>query len=107
MNLIMVSELIEPPSDSSMVRYLTMIVNTNLDADVLVETQKEMIDLYFHYMKRKGLMDYISDILPRPTFEDGIRLDTELNYPRTIQVEAITFNNIFNILGQIGVIKNF
>ncbi len=106
MNVILIAELSEPPSDSLMFRHLTQIVKYQ-NFNVLVESPKDMIDSYFHYMKKRGIFDYIDDILPRPCYEDGIRLDTELNFPRTIVIKKIGFENIYNILGQIGVIRKF
>lgn len=97
MNLILIAELSEPPTDSLMFRYFTQVVKCQ-NFDVIIESEKDMIDLYFHYLKRKGMFDYIDDILPRPCRESGLKVD---------KIKSITFENIFSLLGQIGIIKQF
>ncbi len=69
--------------------------------DVLVEAQKEQIDYYYKLLKRKGLYDYVSEILPQDTKEEGIRLDTELNYPLTVKTKKISVTNVNNLIMQI------
>ena len=106
MNLIIPASLSEPPqNDQLMFRFLTQRAKTDLKLDVLLECEKEAIDLYFKYLKRKGLFDYIDDILSLPHKEDGIRLSYQLEYPKTILVRAITFQNVNNLVGQIITLK--
>ena len=69
--------------------------------DVLVEAQKEQIDYYYKLLKRKGLYDYVSEILPQDTKEEGIRLDTELNYPLTVATKNISVTNVNTLIMQI------
>tara|TARA_Y100001951_G_scaffold97930_1_gene98145 strand:- start:1551 stop:1817 length:267 start_codon:yes stop_codon:yes gene_type:complete len=78
-----------------------MTVKTYLGMDVLVEAQKEQIDYYYKLLKRKGLYDYVSEILPQDTKEEGIRLDTELNYPLTVKTKNISVTNVNNLIMQI------
>lgn len=73
---------------------------------VLLESQREFIDIYFHYLKKKGYYDYVDEILPATTTEEGIRLESQLNYPKTIITDRITFVNIHNVLGQVAVLSN-
>lgn len=105
MNLIIVAALCEPPTDGLMFRFLTQYVKHDFHSDVLLESPKDMIDLYYHYLKPKGGFDYIADILPAFTKEKGIRLDTEPNFPQTIVVQAVRFENIHNILGQLKLLN--
>ncbi len=105
MNLIVAAALCEPPSDFLVYRFLTQFVKTNFHSDVLLESPKEMIDIYYHYLKSRGGFDYVSDILPAFTSERGIRLDTEPNFPQTIVVQAVRFENVHNILGQLKLLN--
>ena len=99
MNLIVVSHL--TTNEGLYFRYLTMTVKSYLGMDVLVEAQKEQIDYYYKLLKRKGLYDYVSEILPQDTKEEGIRLDTELNYTLTVKTKNISVTNVNNLIMQI------
>ena len=78
-----------------------MTVKSYLGMDVLVEAQKEQIDYYYKLLKRKGLYDYVSEILPQDTKEEGVRLDTELNYPLTVKTKNICVTNVNTLIMQI------
>tara|TARA_R100001163_G_C5034394_1_gene173906 strand:+ start:349 stop:615 length:267 start_codon:yes stop_codon:yes gene_type:complete len=78
-----------------------MTVKSYLGMDVLVEAQKEQIDYYYKLLKRKGLYDYVSEILPQDTKEEGVRLDTELNYPLTVKTKNISVTNVNTLIMQI------
>ena len=99
MNLIVVSDL--TTNEGLYFRYLTMTVKSYLGMDVLIEARKEQIDYYYKLLKRKGLYDYVSEILPTDTKEEGIRLDTELNYPLTVTTKKISVTNVNNLIMQI------
>lgn len=101
MLVIISSQLVNPPSDSLMFRYLTQVVKENLHSDVILESEREYIDIYYRYMRQKGLFDYIDDIQPSFFLERGIRLDTEPNFPQSVITQKITFQNVNNLLGQI------
>ena len=99
MNLTVVSHL--TTNEGLYFRYLTMMVKSYLGMDVLVETPKQQIDYYYKLLKRKGLYDYVSEILPTDTKEEGIRLDTELNYPLTVTTKNISVVNVNHLIMQI------
>ena len=69
--------------------------------DVIVEAQKEQIDYYYSILKRKGLYDFVSEIISPDIKEEGIRLDTELNYPLTVKTKNISVTNVNNLIMQI------
>ena len=99
MNLIVVSDL--TTKEGLYFRYLTMTVKSYLEMDVVVEARKEQIDYYYKLLKKKGLYDFVSEIVP-PEYEvDGVRLDTELNYPLTVQTNSIHAFNVTSLIMQI------
>ena len=99
MNLIVVSDL--TTNEGLYFRYLTMMVKSYFGMDVLVEAPKYKIDYYYALLKRKGLYDYVSEILPPEVKEEGIRLDTELNYPLTVMTKEISVINVTHLIMQI------
>jgi len=99
MNLIIVSSL--SCDEGLYFRYITMIAKHDLNYDILLEAQKEDIDYYFKLLKEKGWFDFVDDFVQPEWREDGVRIDKELNYSRTIQVDSIKCENTLNILGQL------
>ena len=95
MNLIIPANLSEPPSDGLMFRYLTLISKNNLKYSNLLETENYMKDIYYHYLKQRGLFDYIDDIISPPHRESGI----------IIQVKLITWTNVNHIISNISTKK--
>ena len=105
MNLIVVSHL--TTKEGLYFRYLTMTVKSYLGMDVLVEARKEQIDYYYKLLKKKGLYDFVSEIVPPEYKVDGVRLDTELNYPLTVQTNIIHAFNVTSLIMKIkGLCKN-
>jgi len=78
-----------------------MVAKTDLDYDVLIESKKDDIDYYFHLLKKKGWFDFVDDFVEPRHRAEGVRIDTELNYPMTIKADKIVYENMLNILGQI------
>ena len=104
MNLIVVSNL--TCNEGLYFRYLTMIAKTELNYDILIESPHNKIDYYYALLKRKGWFDFTDDFVTPEDREEGIRIDTELNYPRTIKVPQICCENTPSLLGQIKSMRN-
>lgn len=48
----------------------------------------------------EGGMDFVEDFV-RPGSQDGVRLDIEANYPRTIITDRIAPENVHRLIAQI------
>lgn len=102
MNLIISSTLSsDPPSEGLYFRYLTMEAKKELNYDVLIESERDQIDIYYNFLKKKGWYDFVDAIVAPEEGEGGVRIDTELNYPMTVRVSYIRCENTPNLLGQI------
>ena len=99
MNLIVVSHL--TTNEGLYFRYLTMVTSMNLGLDVLVESQQQQRDYYFNLLKRKGLYDYVMEIVTPEEREEGIRLDTDMNFPLSVTAEKISVDNVMSLIVQI------
>lgn len=78
-----------------------MTCSHNLYFSILLEVCHKDQDFYYKQMKRAGLMDFIEELITPEDKEEGIRLDSEIVYPKTILVKKITFENVVGILGQV------
>ena len=99
--LVIADALVEPPSEVLPFRTITMLSHDNLDMEILLHTTQEMKDVYYHWMKPKGMLDYIKYIINEREWEEGVRIDVLKYYPNTIVVKWIRIENQLSILGQI------
>tara|TARA_R100001244_G_scaffold42908_1_gene38647 strand:- start:56 stop:385 length:330 start_codon:yes stop_codon:yes gene_type:complete len=99
MNLIVVSQL--TTNEGLYFRYLTMLTSIDLGMDVLVESRNQQKDYYFNLLRSKGLYDYVEEIVTPEEKEEGIRLDTEMNFPLSVTTEKISANNVIDLILQI------
>ena len=83
-----------------------MVSKVDLDYTVTIEAEKDMVDIYYKFLKKKGWFDYVDDIILPEWREEGIRIDTKLNYPRTIKTEYIRCENTPALLGQLKFMRN-
>ena len=108
LNLIIAAELSsDPPSEGLYFRFLTMVAKTDLNYEVVIESEKEMVDNYYNFLKKKGWYDFVDDIILPEWRVEGVRIDTENNYPLTIKTPYIRCENTPNLLGQINSIRDF
>ena len=83
-----------------------MIAKIDLDYDILIESEKNDIDYHYALLKKNGWFDFIDDFVTPSMNEDGVRIDVNLNYPRTIRTDSITCENTLNLIGQLKFIRN-
>jgi hypothetical protein len=101
MNLLIEANLVNPPTESLALRFLTLVAKTNLHADILLQVEQEVKDFYYHYMKTFGLMDYVDDLI-EPNKESGLILCSNVgDFKSYILTDKVTFRNVANLLGKI------
>ena len=105
--LIIKAELSNPPSEILAFRTLTMLACVQLCLDNLIELEQDFKDIYYHYLKARGAMDFVAQFITPRENEEGIRIDLDYNYPLTIKTDRIIFNNLFGLLGQINYLKRY
>ncbi len=98
MTLIIRDQLVNPPTWFASFRDLTLYCNVFLHLEIVVES--DAIDSYYRWIKPRGGMDFIEELV-RPGSEDGVRLDIEHNYPRTIVTDRIAPENVHRLIAQI------
>ena len=93
MNLIVVADIVNPPTEALPFRDITSAAKVDFFMDVLLESEQELKDVYLNFMRPRGMFDYISEIVTPRERERGIRLDLEPNGPNTLIAKSITVNN--------------
>ena len=100
MNLLVHAPLCEPPTESLPFRYVLSCAKIDCEASVLLECEQGTEDMYWQFMRPRGMFDFISDII-EPMQERGISLDTTIRQQRaTILTKYIRFENQVNIISQ-------
>jgi hypothetical protein len=95
MTLIIRDQLVNPPTWFSSFRDLTLYCHIFLKDDIVIESDDP--DPYFRWMRSRGGMDFVEDFV-RPGAEDGVHLDVEHNYPRTVVTDRIAPENIHSLI---------
>lgn len=103
--MIIVAGLTEPPTETLPFRHVTAVSKCEYRLDVLVESPQKMKDLYWYFMRDVGMLDYVEDIITPREREEGVRLDYEFNYPRTIVAGRITIENQIDLLKHIAILS--
>ena len=98
MTLIIRDALVNPPTWFSSFRDLTLFCHIGLQLDTVIESEEA--DVYYRWLKGRGGMDFVEDFV-RPGSEDGVRLDIEPNYPRTVVTDRIVPENTHELLHRI------
>lgn len=98
MSLIIRDQLVTPPTWFSSFRDLTLYCHIFLRADVLIESNDP--DPYWNWIRARGGMDFVEDFV-RPGTEEGVRLDVEPNYPRSVITDRIAPENLHQLISRI------
>ena len=104
MNLIISAGLSEPPTETLPFRYLTSVSKCDYKLDVLIESEQSMKDSYWTFLIKRGMFDYVQDIITPEERENGIRVDIEFNYPKTVVTKKITIENQETLLKHIALL---
>lgn len=75
MNFLILAEVVNPPTESLPFRDVTGVAKCDLYMSVLLEAREEEKDMYWKFMKPRGMMDYINYIITPEEKESGFRMD--------------------------------
>ena len=98
MTLIIRDLLVNPPTWFLSFRDLTLNCHIFLKSDIVIESDEP--DIYYRWIKPRGGMDFVEDFV-RPGSEDGLRLDVEHNYPRSLVTDRIAPENVHRLIAMI------
>jgi len=91
------SDLCEPPSSTACFRDITLYSSCFLDAEVLLECEKENADLYWKWLREKGAWDFVEDIVEAGQ-EYGVSIRPQKG---NISVPRIYYDNLNFIVGSL------
>ncbi|MBC7366931.1 MAG: hypothetical protein H7343_09005 [Undibacterium sp.] len=92
------NQLVNPPTRFASFRDPTLYGHIFLHDPVVIESEDP--DPCWRWMRPRGGMDFIEDFV-RPGAEDGVPLDLEHNFPRTVISDRIAPENIHRLIAKI------
>ena len=75
-----------------------MLVPVACSTDTILESEDP--DPYWKWIRARGGMDFVEDFV-RPGTEDGVRLDVEPNFPRSVITDRIAPENVHRLIAQL------
>ena len=103
--LIIRGELTEPPTWFPAYRELTMKLKGTVVAVILIESERNLRDLYWKWTGRNGGRDYVNDLIFSDEYEPGIKLDAQHDrlHP-TVRAERIVPENLVQLTHRVSVL---
>jgi len=98
MTLLIRDQLTCPPTWFASYRDLTLYCAIFLKLDIVLESENP--DSYYRWIKPRGGMDFIEDIV-RPGSERGVHLDITRQFPSTIITDRIAPENVHRLIASI------
>jgi hypothetical protein len=101
MNLIIQAVLSEPPTETLPFRDLTWKARKEYGS-VLIEVDKSSKDIYWRFMRHKGMLDFIDDIIVYEDMEKGLRIvpkemASPFFIPPLVKINKINLNNFSKV----------
>jgi hypothetical protein len=75
MNFLISAEVVNPPTESLPFRDVTSVAKCELLMTVLIEAKEDEKDMYWKFMRPRGMMDYVNYIITPEEKENGFRID--------------------------------
>lgn len=101
--LIIRGELTEPPTWFPSFRELTMRLKGSVVAVILIESDRQMRDLYWRWTGRNGGRDFVNDMVFSDEYVPGIKLDsTHDRLHPTVTTEKIVPENLDELAGRVA-----
>lgn len=103
MNLIIEASLCEPPSEITPFRDITLYGKTFIFEDILLKCDHGTRSIYWHWLKRHGAHDFISQLIRNDRREAGFRLYTERGNLNIDRINAFNISQIISIFNNLKV----
>jgi len=75
MNFLISAEVVNPPTESLPFRDVTSVAKCELLMTVLIEAKQGEKDMYWKFMRPRGMMDYVNYIITPEEKEKGFRME--------------------------------
>jgi len=92
-----------PPTESLALRTVCLYVSTFVkkDAEFLLETQRHNKDIYYKWIKRLYLTDFITELVEVDEEVYGLRIGEQEKKPR-LNLDRVTWDNLQQVIGMLS-----
>ena len=104
MILIIESSLSEPPSEIACFRDVTLFAKTYIFEDILLECREGTRSMYWHWLKRYGAHDYISQLVKDTEGERWFSIKTQGG---NLNTDRIICENLNTIISRLQALSRF
>lgn len=100
--LIFCDGIVEPPTESLAIRGLCIYLNTfGRSRSFLLETERETVDMYYHWIKKIGMHDFIEEIIYPDYNVQGLRLSETKTRTPYFKIDRISWDNLNFIMSKL------
>ncbi len=100
--LIFCEGIVEPPTESLAIRGLCLYLNTfSQTTSFLLETEREKADLYYRWIKKIGMHDFIEEIIYPEYNIKGLRLSETKTRSPYFKIDRISWDNLNFIMSKL------
>ena len=101
MILLVKAELAVPPSWPTTWRDITFLMYKDFEG-IGAYCQRAEADMYYSWMKARGLLDYVDDFAFPEDHLYGLQIDNQATDNPTIYVDRLTPENLNQVLGRLS-----
>ena len=100
--LIFCDGIVEPPTESLALRGLCLYLDTfGPSPSFLSETERETVDLYYNWVKKIGMHDFIEEIIYPDYNIKGLRISERKTRPPYFKIDRISWDNLNFIMSKL------
>jgi|TARA_R110000751_G_scaffold151601_1_gene256576 hypothetical protein len=101
--LIFCEGIVEPPTESLAIRGLCIYLNAfSRPRSFLLETKRETVDMYYGWIKKIGMHDFIEEIVYPDYDIEGLRISETKTRSPYLKVDRISWDNLNFVLKRIS-----
>jgi hypothetical protein len=90
-----------PPSETLALRsvWLHLTVLLKKDIEFLLETEKQNKDIYYKWIKRTYLTDFISELIEVDEEVHGLRIGERVKKRPCLSFDRVSYDNLHQVIG--------
>ena len=95
--------IVAPPSECGAVRSVCLFVKIFIDSNLpfLLETTKENKDIYYKWIKRVRLTDFIKEIITDEEDVKGLRISEDKKRDPCLTISRVSLDNLEHIVNML------
>jgi len=95
--------IVTPPSECGAVRSVCLFAEIFIDSKIpfLLETKQDNKDIYYNWLKRVGLTDYIKELITAEDDVNGLRIAENKKRDPCLTISRVSLDNLEHIVNML------